>query len=117
LHPAITVAEEAGLTIPYAELVPILRMVAETWSWSFLAEQAASPGWLADFLPPGAAGWMDEGVLSRWLLGTFKSVTSLVDQVTPLIEPAAAKKLRRLLRQLDLLDKHPHPSWGSVSNT
>ncbi|MDQ1427219.1 MAG: hypothetical protein QOK39_695 [Acidimicrobiaceae bacterium] len=115
-HPAIKVAEEAGLTVPYAELVRILRMVADTWSWTYLAEQAAAPGWLADLLPPGTSGWMDEGVLSRTLLA-FSGITNLVEQVTARIEPAAAKKLHRILRQLDLGDTHPHPSWGSVSNT
>ncbi|MDQ1443048.1 MAG: hypothetical protein QOG97_3276 [Acidimicrobiaceae bacterium] len=116
-HPAMKVAEEAGLTIPYAQVVPILRMVAETWTWSYLVEQAASPGWLADLLPPGTAGWMDEGVFSRWLLGNFSDIMNLLDQITPLIEPAAAKRLRRVLKQLDVLDKRPHPSWGHVSNT
>jgi hypothetical protein len=92
-------------------------MVAETWTWSYLVDQAASPGWLADLLPPGTAGWMDEGVFSRWLLGNFSDIMNLLDQITPLIEPAAAKRLRRVLKQLDVLDKRPHPSWGSVSNT
>jgi hypothetical protein len=116
-HPAMKVAEEAGLTIPFAEVVPILRMVADTWSWSYLAEQAAAPGWLADLLPAGTAGWMDEGLFSRWLLGNFSDITNLLDQVTRLIEPTAAKKLHRVLKQLDLLNAPPHPNWGSVSNT
>jgi hypothetical protein len=103
LHPAVQVAAQAGLTIPLDELTRILRVAAETWSWSHLSQQVAEDGWLAELLPEGAGGWMDEGILSRWLLASLADVDSLLAEVTPLIAPAAARKLRVTLRRLDVL--------------
>ena len=41
------------------------------WTWSHLLGQAGRPGPLADGLAPATAGWMDEGMLSRWLLAPY----------------------------------------------
>jgi hypothetical protein len=103
LHPAIQVAIEGGLVIAPGQLVPALRTAADAWSWTFLAQQATASGWLADLLPAGAGGWMDEGILSRSLLSIFSTVDDLVDKVTPVIAPSAAKKLRTTLGQLGVL--------------
>jgi hypothetical protein len=113
-HPAIQVATEGGLAVPPGELVAALRTASSIWTWTYLTGAAASPGWLADLLPPGAAGWMDEGILSRWLLDAMASVRTLVDQVTPSIAPGAARRLRVTLGRLDLLNG-PHPQPGRAS--
>ncbi len=100
LHPALQVAAAAGIAVPPEQAVAALRGAADAWSWSHLARQAAQPGWLADLLPAGAAGWMDEGILCRWLLDSLPSIASLLDQVTPLLTAATAMKLRVTLGQL-----------------
>jgi hypothetical protein len=110
MHPALQVAEEAGLTIAPGQVLSALRTASEVWSWSYLARQAASPGWLADLLPSGGVEWMDEGILSRWLLSCVASVDQLLPRVTPLIATAAAKRLRTTLWQLGILGtRHPDP--------
>ncbi len=114
-HPAVQVAREAGVDIPAAQLMSILRLASDVWSWTNLAQQASGPGWLSDLLPEGAGGWMDEGILSRWLLASFSGLDQLLDRVTPLVTPAAAKRLRGTLRQLGVLPCC-HPRLGAVPN-
>jgi hypothetical protein len=116
LHPAMQVAKEGGITIPSNQFSMALRVVAQVWDWTSLAEQARGPGWLADFFPPGAAGWMDEGILSRWLLGGMTPVDVLWQRATPYLAPSAAKRLRTTLRKLGVLTDH-HPVMSGVSNT
>lgn len=116
LHPVIEVGAASGLVVPAAQFRRMMAVGGEVWNWSFLADQAASPGWLADLLPPGAGGWMDEGILSRWLLDSVKKVDRLLDQVRPLIEPAAAKKLQSTLKQLGVLGPTPPRSAPPSKN-
>ena len=100
LHPALQVAAEAGLTIGPDQVLPALRLAADAWTWSRLARQAAQPGWLRDLLPAGAGGWMDEGILSRWLLDALPSIETLLEQVTPIATADTAIRLRRVLEEL-----------------
>ena len=116
LHPVMKVCAEGGLTIPLTDLVHYLHIASSEWTWSFLVAQSIGPGWMADFLPPGAAGWMDEGMLSRWLLGSFPPVADLLERARPLISPAAARKLRVILRKLNVVGSH-HPDSRNVPNT
>ncbi len=115
-HPVVQVAEEAGLAIPASELTSILRSAARTWSWGYLARQAAQPGWLCDLLPAGAGGWMDEGILSRWLLDGLCQLDWLLAEVSPWVAPPAAQRLRRILNQLGVLSPR-HPGDGCETNT
>jgi hypothetical protein len=108
-HPVLRVAAGAGLTITDDRLLNILRIGADGWSWAGLAAQAATPGWMAGLLPDGAGGWMDEGILSRWLLQSYSNVEGVLARVTPRLAPPAAKKLRRTLLQLGVLPRRPPP--------
>jgi hypothetical protein len=115
LHPVIEVAEAGGVAVPSDQLRRIMQVGAEIWNWRYLAEQAAAPGWLNDLLPPGAGGWMDEGILSRWLFESLASsrVDHLLDQITPLLDADAADKVRLTLKQLGVLERssgRPRPS-------
>jgi len=101
LHPALQAATEAGITIAADQIIAALTVAADAWSWTHLAAQAAEPGWLADLLPAAPAGWMDEGILSRWLLNTLAPIDSLLEHVTPRLSAAAAVTLRTTLHQLD----------------
>ena len=116
LHPAMQVAKEGGITIPGNQFSMALRIVAQVWDWTSLADQARGPGWLADFLPPGAAGWMDEGILSRWLLGGMTPVDVLLQRATPHLAPSAAQQLQTALRKLGVLASR-HPVMSGASNT
>jgi hypothetical protein len=110
LHPVIQCAAAGGIDVPPSQIRRIMEVGAETWTWSHFVEQAAAGGEILDVLPAGAGGWMDEGILSRWLLDTFVRVDRLVDRVVPFIEPAAAKKLRTTLDQLGVGRQAPSGS-------
>ena len=40
--------------------------------------------------PAGAGGWMDEGILSRWLLDALPTTDSLPQRIAPIVTPSAA---------------------------
>jgi hypothetical protein len=104
LHPAMQVAAGGDMGVVVDDnLGACLRKAAEAWSWAFLAQQATEPGWLRNLLPEGAAGWMDEGILSRWLLNSLAGVDSVVPRISPLITPVAAMRLKATLNQLGVL--------------
>ncbi len=118
LHPVIQVVTENGIDVGPLQLPGVMRIGADSWSWSYLVAQAAEPGWLNEQLPAGAGGWMDEGILSRWLLDSVTPVDRLLEQVVPLVQPAAAKRLRSTLKQLGVLGRRPaRPQAGSDSAT
>ena len=117
LHPVVKAMVDLGLgPPPTTELLAYLQVGSDAWSWSRLVQQAAEPGWLADLLPPGAGGWFDEGVLSRWLLSVTPEVSRLLDDTTPVVTQAAARKLGLVLRRLDVV-RFRHPGWSGIPNT
>ncbi len=73
LHPVMQIAADNGVTVPMGQLVRILRVASDAWSWTYLAQQAASPGWLANLLPP------DRGRLD----GRRNAVTVAAELVLP----------------------------------
>jgi hypothetical protein len=107
LHPVIECATAAGIDIPSSQFRRILEVGAEAWTWSHLVEQAKAGGGIVELLPPGAGHWMDEGILSRWLLDAVTGVDRLFERVTPLLEPAAVRKLRTTLNQLGVRGPRP----------
>ncbi|MDQ1393575.1 MAG: hypothetical protein QOF30_2552 [Acidimicrobiaceae bacterium] len=100
LHPALQVAAQAGIAVDADELVAAMRLAADSWTWSRLAQQAAQDAWLADLLPAGAGGWMDEGILSRWLLDALPTTDSLLQRIAPIVTPSAALRIRPIVAQL-----------------
>ena len=107
LHPALQVAAEAGLTIEAHQVLPALRVAVEAWTWTRLTRHAAEPGWLHDMLPVGAGGWMDEGILSRWLLASLPPLEALLEEVGRIVTPSTAMRLRVVLGQLDATTVQP----------
>ena len=60
--------------------------------------QAGRPGPLADALPPGTGGWMDEGIFSRWLLAPYPPPETQVAELAALVAPATRRRVERALR-------------------
>jgi hypothetical protein len=116
LHPVIKVVTEHGIEVGQLQLPRVMRIGADGWSWSYLLALAAEPGWIADLLPAGAAGWMDEGILSRWLLDSITRVDRLLEQVEPLLPASAAKRLRSTLNQLGVLGLRPQRSRAGADS-
>jgi hypothetical protein len=114
-HPVLEVAAAGGVVVPAAQYPRIMEVGAGIWDWRYLLTQAAAPGWLADLLPEGAGGWMDEGIFARWLLAAIPGADQLLDRIVPLIEPTAAKRLRSTLTRLGA--DFRHPLIGDAPNT
>jgi len=116
LHPVLQLAADNGITVPSGEVPRILHLVADVWNWTYLTQQAAESGWLGEVLPEGAAGWMDEGILSRWLLSSMSRIDPILADVKPLIAPAAAKKLRQTLLRLGVLPERPRSTQTDTTS-
>lgn len=102
LHPVVGVATAAGLLVPPSQFERILRLGAEVWDWNYLLSEASEPGWIADVLPKGAAGWVDEGMLSRFMSDAIPSADVLLATALAVVEPAAGKRIRSVLARLGL---------------
>jgi hypothetical protein len=109
LHPAMQVLDPAGEYVGADDVVRVARIASRAWTWTRLLEDAGQPGWLATELPPGAASWMDEGIFSRWLLSDWPELADLVVETGQRLPDGVARRLRRTLRELELL-KDPGPA-------
>jgi hypothetical protein len=101
-HPAMRLAKEGGLPVRADDLVTVARLAAAVWCWSELLRQAAAPGALADALPAGVGGWMDEGMLSRWLPASYPPLPEHVAEIVALVMPETGGRIRGALEALDL---------------
>jgi hypothetical protein len=104
LHPAMRALADSGHRIDADHIVPVARAGARVWTWEEIRLQAiAKPTWMSPSLPPGAGVWMDEGMLSRWLIGVFDSLDDLLGEVARLLPDGVARRIRRTLRALDVM--------------
>jgi hypothetical protein len=101
-HPAMRLAHQGGLPVGGDDLVTVARLAATVWCWSELRRQAATPGPLADALPAGLGGWMDEGMLSRWLLAPYPPLGDHLAEIAALVTPETGWRIERALEALEL---------------
>lgn len=80
------------------ELADLVRISAAAWSWEEIRIQAAE-GELEAFVDAELAGWMDEGMFSRWLLSILPSVDQLLEVARPMLVPSAARRLAHALHR------------------
>lgn len=80
-----------------ADLVAGARALAATWPWWRLREEPSGLGPPVE-LPVGLAGWMDDGMFARWLLGALPPAADLVDAVGALLPPALAEPIVAVTR-------------------
>lgn len=99
-HPAMLLAGQGGLLFGAADLVPVAREAARLWTWTELLRQAGRPGPLADALPPGTGGWMDEGMFSRWLLAPYPPPETQVAEMAALMGPGTRRRVERALQRM-----------------
>jgi hypothetical protein len=108
LHPIVRAVEESGHHIPAEHLIALMRAGEKAWTWTEIRQQAIQkPHWLGRGLPPNAARWMDEGMLSRWLLGIFEPLDEMLVELDRLVPDGVARRIRRTLRTLDVLPAAP----------
>lgn len=64
-------------------------------TWSLLREQCAAGGWSELACPPDVAGWMDDGMFSRWCLAGFPEPVEVLLELWELVPADAAEHLAR----------------------
>lgn len=78
------------------DLGDLVRIAANAWSWAEIRAQARD-GKLQALIDPSLAEWMDEGMLSRWLLGRMPPLDELFGVVSGYLAPSAVKRLKSFL--------------------
>ena len=87
-----------GEGVAQEELEDLLRIAAAAWSWEEIHSQAVE-GELEAFIDADVAAWMDEGMLSRWLLSMIPPIDQLLEAARPLLVPSAARRLAHAVRR------------------
>lgn len=98
LHPSAEALRALGVPLTGPTVDRAREVSATAWSWSRLRLQAMEGDWLPALIDPGLAGWMDEGMFSRWVLEGTRSTTELLELVTPWVTPSALMKLAQALQ-------------------
>ena len=85
-----------GPTVTPADAARALHHAAARWSWEQLrrAAEGGSTGWVAGCLDAATAGWMDEGMFARWIIGELPSAEILLEVLDATTGPATADRLR-----------------------
>ena len=78
----------------------LIRSAANAWSWEEIRLEAAR-GDLPGLVDARLAGWMDEGMFSRWLLELIPSTELMLAALQPYLVPSAARLLAAALDGLD----------------
>ena len=100
LHPGVRMlaAPSPVGRVPVAELVRIGRALANVCDWALLRQlvvegKAAGPA-------PDIAAWMDEGMLSRWLLGSLEPLHVLLPQVVEVVSRSCGRRIGEVVDRL-----------------
>lgn len=102
-HPAMQLFERCGERMPVASFVEVARAMGNVLDWHQVRFEIVERGWLNELCPPDLAGWMDDGMLSRWLVSAWPSVEELSQTAGLALEPSVARRVRAALRQLGVL--------------
>ena len=97
LHPAIRTLTAMGCDIPIEHLDAVLRAAGRAWSWANLRRQSASAKLLSGVVSPQLAGWMDDGMYSRWMLDRSIPVSEVLATARPMLAPDVGERLQRCL--------------------
>jgi hypothetical protein len=100
LHPAMHLLAQDGRPVGADSLVAAAAALSKVCGWSEVRRQCIEKAWLADQVSPALAAWMDTGMLSRWVLERTRSIDELLQQLSGLLTPAVARRVRRSLREL-----------------
>jgi hypothetical protein len=99
LHPAAQMTPRSGWAgAEPGDVSDLVRVAASVWSWEVLRQQAETGSWAKDLVSPELAGWMDEGMFARWILGALPAPDELVARVRPRLAPSTARRLAHAVR-------------------
>ena len=81
-----------------AALVAGARALAAAWSWSRLRDEPDAFDLPGGLRTSSLAGWMDDGMWARWLLGSLPATDDLLDAATALLPAVLADPLTTVVR-------------------
>jgi hypothetical protein len=101
LHPALWLLAQGGHRARPDELVACAIALANVLDWAEVRRQCAERAWLSGLVEPADAAWMDEGMLSRWLvLAHLAPIGVAVRRAHKVLRRDVAAKLDGALRAL-----------------
>jgi len=104
-HPGLQLLAAGGDRVRSDELLAVAGAVGRAIGWKELQESEARTDELVR--------WMDAGMYARWELGGRAPLAELLAAVHRRLAPAVARRIRAVLRELDVLPERP----GSLPNT
>jgi hypothetical protein len=101
LHP---VGQLLGDEVPAGSrwLVDAAMALAVACPWSEVRRLIAAGAWEDSCVAPGAAAWMDDGMLCRWLLDGQAPLAQQLPAADRRLSPLVARRVRGTLRELRL---------------
>jgi hypothetical protein len=101
LHPALWLLAQGGHRPKADDLVRCATALTNVLDWSEVRRQCVDRAWLSGLVEPKDAAWMDEGMLSRWLvLAHLAPLGSATRRARQVLRPAIAARLDDALRDL-----------------
>jgi hypothetical protein len=101
LHPVGELLAD-GVTAGAGWLVDAANALAVACPWSEVRRLIAEGAWDEAPVAPGAAAWMDDGMLCRWLLDGQAPLAEQVKAAVVRLSPQLARRVRRTLSELGL---------------
>jgi hypothetical protein len=103
LHPALWLLKQGGHRTRPEDLVRCANALTNVLDWTEVRRQCSERAWLAGLVEPADAAWMDEGMLSRWLvLAHLAPVGVAVRRARSVLRADVASRLESTLRELGI---------------
>ncbi len=99
IHPALVLLEAGGRRVSAATLVEAAVALERVLSWADVRRMAQG-GWFPTQVDQELAGWMDDGILARWLISSFPPVAELAEEACRVLRPPVAAAVRDALREM-----------------
>src|SRR5690606_23642970 len=101
LHPAVGPAAAAvpRTSAGVADVAARTRLLAAAWPWPRLREDPSALDTPGMEMPRRLAGWMDDGMWARAVLGALPPRGDLLDAVSALLPPALAGQVAAVVER------------------
>jgi hypothetical protein len=100
LHPLVAIAAEHEPDLAReaaARLVRLGELLDRARPWATLRLACAGGSWPVDGVPAWVAGWMDDGMFSRWVLDALPPRSAMLAALADLLSPALVDGIRNTL--------------------
>jgi hypothetical protein len=101
LHPVAQLVGDELSCLAWS-LVDAAQALVVACPWNEVRRLISEGGWEESDVPVATAAWMDDGMLSRWLLDGRPTLRQQAETAAAGLSPDVASRLRRTLRQLGL---------------